>query len=145
MNPLNRRRFLHASALGAAGLGAAPAPAAAADDKRKPRFRLGLVTYNLAAAWKLPFRWEPVWPSTAVDLYLSNTTMTHEIPESEHQLVPAPAVPPAKPAGYVEAPAPETRRKIDDTCRAPMPRRFSAEMPIAIADVLAPIGSIAIM
>ena len=53
MHPMNRRRFLHASALGAAALGTGPAQAAGADEKQRPRFRLGLVTYNLAAAWKL--------------------------------------------------------------------------------------------
>jgi sugar phosphate isomerase/epimerase len=53
MPRLTRRRFLHASAL-AAGLPAVAAPALAADaSDRPPRFRLGLVTYNLAAAWSL--------------------------------------------------------------------------------------------
>jgi sugar phosphate isomerase/epimerase len=48
-----RRRFLqHAGALAAAGLAAQPARPA---DPVKPlRFRLGLVTYNLASAWDVP-------------------------------------------------------------------------------------------
>jgi sugar phosphate isomerase/epimerase len=49
MTRLDRRRFLQA---GAAGL-AAPAAAAPAEDKG-PKFRLGLVTWNLASAWDLP-------------------------------------------------------------------------------------------
>src|SRR5690349_9090494 len=51
MSGINRRRFLQASALGAAGLGADPAPGE--HEKKGPGFRLGLVTYNLAAAWTL--------------------------------------------------------------------------------------------
>src|SRR5579871_3133733 len=47
---IHRRRFLQAGA--AAGLAALPAPAAAPSDKG-PKFRLGLVTYNLAADWDL--------------------------------------------------------------------------------------------
>jgi len=53
---IDRRRLLKAGALGAAGLAAGPAAAEApakADDN-KPKFRLGLVTYNLAANWDLP-------------------------------------------------------------------------------------------
>lgn len=47
----DRRRFLEAGALaGLAGLAAAGRAAAAAP----PRFKLGLVTYNLAAGWDLP-------------------------------------------------------------------------------------------
>ncbi len=43
-------------ALGATGLAAAPAaePSAVKDEEKKPKFRLGLVTYNLAANWDLP-------------------------------------------------------------------------------------------
>jgi sugar phosphate isomerase/epimerase len=54
MTTLNRRDFLHAGALGAAGL-AANLHAAPADktDTKNPQFKLGLVTYNLAAAWNL--------------------------------------------------------------------------------------------
>jgi sugar phosphate isomerase/epimerase len=57
MNAVTRRRFLAATAT-AAGLGTLPtafaaAPAAAPADETKPRFRLGLVTYNLANAWNL--------------------------------------------------------------------------------------------
>ncbi len=56
MTVIDRRRFLAAGALGAAGLRAAPAaePSAARDEDKKPKFRLGLVTYNLAANWDLP-------------------------------------------------------------------------------------------
>ena len=55
MSLMDRRRFLHAGALGAAGLAAAPADAPAnKDEGNKPKFRLGLVTYNLAANWDLP-------------------------------------------------------------------------------------------
>jgi sugar phosphate isomerase/epimerase len=48
---IDRRCFLQAGALGVAGF-AAPAEPATEDDK--PKFRLGLVTYNLAANWTLP-------------------------------------------------------------------------------------------
>src|SRR5262249_9542857 len=47
MSAMNRRRFLQAGALGAAAL------TAPARDDTRPRFRLGLVTYNVAAAWDL--------------------------------------------------------------------------------------------
>jgi sugar phosphate isomerase/epimerase len=53
MSSLDRRRFLQAGALGAAAL-VAPAAAAPPKDDDKPKFRLGLVTYNLAANWTLP-------------------------------------------------------------------------------------------
>jgi sugar phosphate isomerase/epimerase len=53
MNAVTRRHFLTTSAT-AAGLGTlSPALPAAAVDDTKPKFRLGLVTYNLAAAWSL--------------------------------------------------------------------------------------------
>ena len=57
MSVLGRRRFLQASALGAAGLAAVPAAAEAPKkvEDKGPKFRLGLVTYNLAAKWDLPF------------------------------------------------------------------------------------------
>jgi sugar phosphate isomerase/epimerase len=54
MSAVTRRRFLQAGALGAAALAG---PAGAADPPRdddRPKFRLGLVTYNLAANWTLP-------------------------------------------------------------------------------------------
>jgi sugar phosphate isomerase/epimerase len=52
MSAVTRRAFLGtAGAFAAAGLGAAPA--AAADDKPL-KFRLGIVTYNVAAQWDLP-------------------------------------------------------------------------------------------
>src|SRR5262245_5218551 len=52
MSALTRRRFLQTSgALAAAGLGAAPA--VAAEDKPL-KYQLGIVTYNIAAAWDIP-------------------------------------------------------------------------------------------
>ncbi len=51
MLPLSRREFFAASAAGAAAL-ALHRPAPAADDK--PKFKLGLVTYNVAPEWDLP-------------------------------------------------------------------------------------------
>jgi hypothetical protein len=53
MTAVTRRRFLTTGALGAAAL-TAPATTAAPAAGARPRFRLGLVTYNLAAAWDLP-------------------------------------------------------------------------------------------
>ena len=58
MPALTRRRFLQAAgALAAAGTvpaaGAAPADAARADDKPL-KFRLGIVTYNIARSWDVP-------------------------------------------------------------------------------------------
>jgi sugar phosphate isomerase/epimerase len=51
---MQRRQFLQTGAVVAAGLAATTAPAAAAGkDDKAPQFRLGLVTYNLAAAWNL--------------------------------------------------------------------------------------------
>lgn len=52
---MDRRQFLHANGLLATGLavGAAPAPARAADSSPL-KFRLGMVTYNVAAKWDLP-------------------------------------------------------------------------------------------
>jgi hypothetical protein len=50
---MDRRHFLQAGALGAVSLAAADAPPRGAHDS-KPKFRLGLVTYNLAANWDLP-------------------------------------------------------------------------------------------
>src|SRR5438874_630949 len=49
---VTRRQLLRAGALGAAGL-AAPGLAPAADKAAGPKFRLGLVTYNIAAQWGL--------------------------------------------------------------------------------------------
>lgn len=54
MSSINRRHFLGAGVLGASAL---TTPAAAAPSEAgagKPRFRLGLVTYNIAASWDLP-------------------------------------------------------------------------------------------
>jgi sugar phosphate isomerase/epimerase len=54
MTPVNRRQFLQAGALGAAGL-TVPAVTATQDKPtaKGPAFRLGLVTYNVAAKWDL--------------------------------------------------------------------------------------------
>lgn len=51
-----RRRFLQTGALAVAGVSASPTLAAAPSRKSEKAapFRLGLVTYNLAAAWDLP-------------------------------------------------------------------------------------------
>ena len=54
MSLMDRRRFLGAGALGAAGLASAADPPPAVRDDKGPQFRLGLVTYNLAANWDLP-------------------------------------------------------------------------------------------
>jgi sugar phosphate isomerase/epimerase len=52
MPATSRRRFLQtAAALTATGLSA---PAAKAADPSQPKFRLGIVTYNIAANWNLP-------------------------------------------------------------------------------------------
>lgn len=49
---MHRRRFVQAAAAGTAlGLGPGLAPA---QSKEPPRFRLGIVTYNIAAGWDLP-------------------------------------------------------------------------------------------
>ncbi len=53
MTAVTRRRFLTTGALATAAL-TVPAATAAPAAGAKPRFRLGLVTYNLAAAWDLP-------------------------------------------------------------------------------------------
>jgi sugar phosphate isomerase/epimerase len=52
---MQRRHFLQSSAVAAIGL-AAPSAAAAPSvkEEKAPKFRLGLVTYNLAASWDLP-------------------------------------------------------------------------------------------
>ena len=50
---MDRRHFLQAAAVGAASSLAADAPPKRVDDA-KPKFRLGLVTYNLAANWDRP-------------------------------------------------------------------------------------------
>jgi sugar phosphate isomerase/epimerase len=54
MTAVTRRRFLQTGALGAAALTATTAAAAPGPAAAKPRFRLGIVTYNIAAAWDLP-------------------------------------------------------------------------------------------
>jgi sugar phosphate isomerase/epimerase len=51
---MHRRQFLHTGTLAAAGLAATTAAAAPVRKEEKaPKFRLGLVTYNLAASWDL--------------------------------------------------------------------------------------------
>jgi sugar phosphate isomerase/epimerase len=56
MPSLSRRRFLHsAGAAAAAGLAVRPAAAPGADAPAAPlKFRLGIVTYNIAKDWDLP-------------------------------------------------------------------------------------------
>jgi sugar phosphate isomerase/epimerase len=55
MTEFNRRRFLQSAATGAAITGLCPYRSSAAPDPSKPlKFRLGIVTYNIAAAWDLP-------------------------------------------------------------------------------------------
>jgi sugar phosphate isomerase/epimerase len=53
---LTRRQFVAASATAASGVVAAHAAAASLEQEKTPpvRFRLGLVTYNIAATWDLP-------------------------------------------------------------------------------------------
>ncbi len=56
MNAIDRRDFLRAGALGAAACTLVPKSRAAdtpKTDDKNPKFRLGLVTYNLAADWDL--------------------------------------------------------------------------------------------
>src|SRR5690348_13737497 len=56
MTSLSRRNFLsHASAATAAGLAVEPASAGPVKPPAAPlRYKLGIVTYNIAAAWDLP-------------------------------------------------------------------------------------------
>ena len=56
MSPENRRAFLtRTTGLGLTGLGLAQAGSAAAgEEKPAVKFRLGIVTYNIAAQWDLP-------------------------------------------------------------------------------------------
>src|SRR5580765_5182471 len=52
MSAVDRRRFLQsAGALAAVGLAGAPAVAA---EEKPLKFRLGIVTYNVAAQWDVP-------------------------------------------------------------------------------------------
>jgi len=51
MSAVNRRQFLGTAGLAAAGLGSGSAPAA---DPAPLKFRLGIVTYNVAAQWDVP-------------------------------------------------------------------------------------------
>src|SRR3954468_21434295 len=55
MTPLTRRSFLQTTgALATGGLAANPGKAVAADEPAPPlKFRLGIVTYNIAAQWDL--------------------------------------------------------------------------------------------
>jgi sugar phosphate isomerase/epimerase len=53
MTAINRRHFLRAGAVGAAGIAVPSLPPAAAADDKAPAFRLGIVTYNIAARWDI--------------------------------------------------------------------------------------------
>jgi sugar phosphate isomerase/epimerase len=53
MSAIQRRQFLQAAAV-AAATGTIALPAAAAPDDKPLKFKLGLVTYNIAAAWDRP-------------------------------------------------------------------------------------------
>ena len=82
MSTLNRRDFLHAGALAAAGL-ATNLHAAPADkqDAKNPKFHLGLVTYNLAAQWNLTQLLE-VCKTTGVSPVEFRTTHKHGVEPS---------------------------------------------------------------
>lgn len=54
MSTVTRRHFLQTGAAGAALLTATPSPALARAEDKETRFRLGTVTYNVAAAWDIP-------------------------------------------------------------------------------------------
>src|SRR5437016_989230 len=51
---MNRRRFLRATGALSAGLATAATPVQAATSNSPAKFRLGIVTYNIAAAWDVP-------------------------------------------------------------------------------------------
>jgi sugar phosphate isomerase/epimerase len=82
MTTLNRRTFLNAGALAAAGLAADvhAAPAEKADAKN-PKFHVGLVTYNLAALWNLDTLLD-VCKSTGVSPVEFRTTHKHGVEPS---------------------------------------------------------------
>ncbi len=54
MSAVSRRTVLQAGIAGAAALAAGPAARAENKPASTPRFRLGMVTYNVAAAWDVP-------------------------------------------------------------------------------------------
>lgn len=54
MSICSRRQFLQAGAMTSAGLLLGPDNILEANADKEPKFRLGLVTYNVAAAWDLP-------------------------------------------------------------------------------------------
>jgi len=55
MTSVNRRRFLRAtSGLAASGIAASVSALTKADDKPRLNYRLGIVTYNIAAHWDIP-------------------------------------------------------------------------------------------
>jgi sugar phosphate isomerase/epimerase len=80
MNPLPRRRFLQTGVLTATGALAAPGttPAAPKPPAKGPKFRLGLVTYNLAAKWDLPTLLK-VCKATGISPVELRTTHAHKV------------------------------------------------------------------
>src|SRR5262245_31070845 len=55
MSDLTRRHFLHtAGAAAAVGMTAGPSPAVSKEAGKPVPFRLGIVTYNIAANWDVP-------------------------------------------------------------------------------------------
>jgi hypothetical protein len=54
MGSLNRRRFLHAAGVAAAAGCAGDTHASGRADAKPRKYRLGIVTYNIAATWDLP-------------------------------------------------------------------------------------------
>ncbi len=79
---MQRRQFLQTGALAAAGLAVPTASAApAGKDDKAPKFRLGLVTYNLAASWDLDTLLR-VCKSTGVSPVELRTTHKHGVEPS---------------------------------------------------------------
>ncbi len=82
---MQRRQFLHTGALAAAGLAATTASAAPSGKTvTTPKFRLGLVTYNLAASWGLDTLLR-VCKSTGVSPVELRTTHKHGVEPSLEQ------------------------------------------------------------
>src|SRR5262249_18821180 len=84
MNPLHRRRFLQTGALTATAALALPDQTPAAGKpavKKGPKFRLGLVTWNLAAKWELPTLLK-VCKATGISPVELRTTHAHKVEPS---------------------------------------------------------------